>query len=211
MEAIGRLGARLILQQALEDEVTEFLGRARYERAEETVVAPQRLRAADGQDDQRLGRARAPACARCVQARLREPDPRQARDPHLRAGVAGDRLVSARALDAEMSRRCWRTPSTTDQLALDGVADPAGHPRALPALVRAPPGRARCHLPVLRRDLSEAAPRRRARRGRARGVGGDAGGHRRSCSGCSSAAARATRAGWRSAATSSTAACARRR
>jgi putative transposase len=37
VEAIGRLGARLILQQALEDEVTEFLGRARYERTEETV------------------------------------------------------------------------------------------------------------------------------------------------------------------------------
>ncbi len=30
VEAIGRLGARLILQQALEDEVSEFLGRARY-------------------------------------------------------------------------------------------------------------------------------------------------------------------------------------
>jgi putative transposase len=27
LETIGRLGARLILQQALEDEVTEFLGR----------------------------------------------------------------------------------------------------------------------------------------------------------------------------------------
>src|SRR5215213_4688996 len=37
VEVIGRLGARLILQQALEDEVTEFLGRARYERAEEAV------------------------------------------------------------------------------------------------------------------------------------------------------------------------------
>jgi transposase-like protein len=33
----GRLGARLISQQALEDEVTEFLGRARYQRASETV------------------------------------------------------------------------------------------------------------------------------------------------------------------------------
>jgi putative transposase len=32
VEAVGRLGARLILQQALEDEVTEYLGRARYER-----------------------------------------------------------------------------------------------------------------------------------------------------------------------------------
>ena len=38
VETIGRLGARLILQQALEDEVSEFLGRARYERADETVA-----------------------------------------------------------------------------------------------------------------------------------------------------------------------------
>jgi putative transposase len=37
VERIGRLGARLILQQALEDEVSEFLGRERYERAEESV------------------------------------------------------------------------------------------------------------------------------------------------------------------------------
>jgi putative transposase len=37
VEVVGRLGARLILQQALEDEVTEFLGRRRYQRAEETV------------------------------------------------------------------------------------------------------------------------------------------------------------------------------
>ena len=38
IETVGRLGARLILQQALEDEVTEFLGRRRYERAGETVA-----------------------------------------------------------------------------------------------------------------------------------------------------------------------------
>ncbi|HEX7513287.1 MAG TPA: IS256 family transposase [Candidatus Methylomirabilis sp.] len=37
VEVVGRLGARLILQQALEDEVTEFLGRSRYERTEEPV------------------------------------------------------------------------------------------------------------------------------------------------------------------------------
>ena len=35
VEAVARLGARLILQQALEDEVTEFLGRERYQRADE--------------------------------------------------------------------------------------------------------------------------------------------------------------------------------
>jgi putative transposase len=33
VEAIARLGARLIMQRALEDEVTEFLGRERYRRA----------------------------------------------------------------------------------------------------------------------------------------------------------------------------------
>ena len=37
IEAVGRLGARLILRQALEDEVSEFLGRRRYERAGEPV------------------------------------------------------------------------------------------------------------------------------------------------------------------------------
>jgi transposase-like protein len=37
IETVGKLGARLILQQALEDEVSEFLGRRRYGRAGETV------------------------------------------------------------------------------------------------------------------------------------------------------------------------------
>jgi putative transposase len=35
VEAVARLGARLIMQQALEDELTEFLGRERYARAED--------------------------------------------------------------------------------------------------------------------------------------------------------------------------------
>ena len=38
IEEIGRLGARLIIQQALEDELSEFLGRARYERSEVPVA-----------------------------------------------------------------------------------------------------------------------------------------------------------------------------
>src|SRR5207253_11081326 len=38
IEAIGRLGARLILQQALEEELSEFLGRERYERRGEPVA-----------------------------------------------------------------------------------------------------------------------------------------------------------------------------
>lgn len=34
IEAVARMGARLTLQQALEDEVAEFVGRGRYERAD---------------------------------------------------------------------------------------------------------------------------------------------------------------------------------
>jgi hypothetical protein len=37
VETVGRLGARLILRRALVDEVSEFLGRGRYERSEEPV------------------------------------------------------------------------------------------------------------------------------------------------------------------------------
>jgi putative transposase len=35
---VGRLGARLVLQRAVEDEVTAFLGRARYERTTEATA-----------------------------------------------------------------------------------------------------------------------------------------------------------------------------
>src|SRR5215216_4004945 len=37
VEAVARLGARLIMQQALEDEVSEFLGRERYQRADGVI------------------------------------------------------------------------------------------------------------------------------------------------------------------------------
>src|SRR3954447_7966259 len=39
VEAVARVGARLIMQQALEDEVTEFLGRERYRRVDEGGAA----------------------------------------------------------------------------------------------------------------------------------------------------------------------------
>jgi putative transposase len=53
VETIGRLGARLILQQALEDEVSEFLGRGRYERTGESVshrngYEPRKVRTTSG-------------------------------------------------------------------------------------------------------------------------------------------------------------------
>ena len=54
IEEIGRLGARLIIQPALEDELTEFLGRARYERTGALVAhrngyeRPQKIAAISG-------------------------------------------------------------------------------------------------------------------------------------------------------------------
>jgi len=51
---IGRLGARLVLQRAVEEEVTAFLGRARYERTPDARgsrngVRPRRVQTAEGE------------------------------------------------------------------------------------------------------------------------------------------------------------------
>src|SRR4051794_7022825 len=96
IERIGRLGARLILQQALEDEVTEFLGRVRYERGEEPVSHR------SGYEPRRVMTTAGPV-------ELERPRVPNARElgfeshilgRHVRAGVADDLLVSARAVGA---------------------------------------------------------------------------------------------------------------
>ena len=51
---LGRLGARLVLQRAVEDEVTDFLGRARYERTAEATgsrngTRPKPVQTAEGE------------------------------------------------------------------------------------------------------------------------------------------------------------------
>jgi putative transposase len=51
---LGRLGARLVMQRALEEEVAAFLGRARYERTPEARgqrngVRPKRVQTAEGE------------------------------------------------------------------------------------------------------------------------------------------------------------------
>ena len=51
---VGRLGARLVLQRAVEDEVTAFLGRARYERSVEATgsrngTRPKSIQTAEGE------------------------------------------------------------------------------------------------------------------------------------------------------------------
>src|SRR5215510_4753314 len=54
LAAIGRLGARLVLQRAVEDEVTAFLGRARYQRTPEASgsrngTRPKSVQTAEGE------------------------------------------------------------------------------------------------------------------------------------------------------------------
>ena len=54
LSELGRLGAQLILQRAVEDEVTAFLGRARYERAPDAAGSrngsrPRRVQTAEGE------------------------------------------------------------------------------------------------------------------------------------------------------------------
>ena len=109
--AIGRLGARLILQQALEDEVTEFLGRARYERAEETAshrngYEPRTVKTTSGSVELQRPRVRH-ASKLGFESRIL--------GKHVTRTYALESLVIGsfvRGLSTEMSRRCWRTPST---------------------------------------------------------------------------------------------------
>ena len=54
LSQLGRLGAQLILQRAVEDEMAAFLGRARYERTEDAVGSrnghrPRRVQTAEGE------------------------------------------------------------------------------------------------------------------------------------------------------------------
>src|ERR1700738_5154444 len=55
LSELARLGARLIIQRAVEDEFTEWLGRARYERRPEVPTGkrngfrPRRVQAAEGE------------------------------------------------------------------------------------------------------------------------------------------------------------------
>src|SRR6266699_3554023 len=61
IEDVARLGARLIIQTALEAEVDAFLGRARYQRP---AGVAQWLQPGDGQDHRRAGHHRAAEAAR---------------------------------------------------------------------------------------------------------------------------------------------------
>jgi hypothetical protein len=98
LEEVALLGAHLLMQ-ALEAEVTEFLGRDRYQGA----AACQNVRPGsrnvyprgDREDHRRAGRA-GPAQAARHHRGVRLPPVRQPYHQDQRAGIAGDRLVRPR-------------------------------------------------------------------------------------------------------------------
>ena len=87
LERIGRLGARLILQQALEDEVTEFLGRDRYERADEPVSHR------NGYEPRRVVTTRGPV-------ELERPRVRNARELGFESRILGRHVARTYALES---------------------------------------------------------------------------------------------------------------
>jgi putative transposase len=97
LEDVARLGARLLLQAALEAEVAAFLGRECYARGE-------RARAGHRNGHQpvtvKTTPARSPLTAQAARHRpgVLLAAAGQARDPHPRAGVAGHRRLCARAV-----------------------------------------------------------------------------------------------------------------
>src|SRR5437763_12470112 len=91
VERIGRLGARLILQQALEDEVTEFLGRVRYERAAEPVSHR------NGYEPRRVVTTAGPV-------ELERPRVRNARELGFESRVLGRHVARTHALESLLHR-----------------------------------------------------------------------------------------------------------
>jgi len=87
IEVIGRLGARLILQQALEEELTEFLGRERYERRGEPIA-------------HRNGYERVTVRTAAGPLELERPRVRNASALEFASQVVGKRVTRTHALEA---------------------------------------------------------------------------------------------------------------
>src|SRR5690348_2180797 len=99
LEDVARLGARLLMQAALEAEITEFLGRDRYQRAaasEDTRPGSRNgyreVTVKTTAGPVQLSRPKLRGTTVAFASRLF----RVARDQDERAGIAGDRLVRAR-------------------------------------------------------------------------------------------------------------------
>ena len=99
LEEVARLGAQLLMQAALEAEITEFLGRDRYQRA--AACEDARPGSRNGYREVTVKTTAGPVTAGPAEAAryhrgVRVPAVRQPRHQDQRAGDAGDRLVRAR-------------------------------------------------------------------------------------------------------------------
>ena len=136
VEVVARLGARLIIQQALEDEVTGFLGRERYQRAEGGAIY-------------RNGYAE-PSTVTTTSGRLEieRPRVRNGGAVGFESRVLGKGVARTHAVEALIIVGFLRGLSVRDVEALleetfgeqgggqvDGRQGVPGHPRALPRVV----------------------------------------------------------------------------
>ena len=113
LEEVARLGAQLLMQAALEAEVTEFLGRDRYQRAAASGDA--RPGSRNGYREVTVKSTAGPvhpvaAEAARHQRDVRVPAVRRACHQDQRARIAGDRLVRARPVGPGRGGRPGRGP-----------------------------------------------------------------------------------------------------
>jgi len=211
VEAVARAGARLIMQQALAEEVTEFLGRERY------------ARGADGGAIYRNGYEPRTVKTTSGVMELERPRIRSVSELGFESQVLGKGVARTHALEALIILGFLRGLSVRDveDLLEEALGEQVVGSRPSPGSARTPasvtgPGasatsrRTISSTATWTRSISSCAPTTSPPRA-SWSPGGSRSRARRSCSGCSSARARAMSRGWTSAATSSSAGCARRR
>ena len=174
IEQVAVLGARLLLQAAIEAEVTAFLGRDRYERAATSE---------DARAGMRNGYCPTTVKTTAGPVTLQRPKVRGTTERFAsqlfgkgvtqdqRAGVAGDRRVRARPVDPRCGGHAGRGARRAGRgVEVDGVAGVRRHQDPVRGLVGASPRRGRAGLPVPGR-VALQVPRERVGRAGAGRVG----------------------------------------
>ena len=174
LEEVARLGVRLLMQTAIEAEVTEFLGRERYAHGErarpgsrnghcpttvKTTTGPVTHRAAQAAGHRRGVRVAAVGCGRVPHQRVGVP-----RHRRLRAGPVGARR---RSHPGRRARRRGDAVEVDGEPGLRGDQGPSSTPGSSRDLLRRHP-----RVPVPGR-LATSDARRRPGRAGAGGVGDD--------------------------------------
>jgi len=143
LEEVARLGAQLLMQAALEAEVTEFLGRDRYQRA--AACDDSRPGSRNGYREVTVKTTAGPVAAESAEAArhhrgVRVSAVRQPCDQDERAGDASDRLVCARPVGPRRGSRARRDSRRPGRdLQVHGVVGVPADQGRVPGLGPAPP------------------------------------------------------------------------